>query len=299
MAPELRSGKVLLIVNPHAGMLRLRPALMDILDLYCRNDKAVTVYVTKARGDATAIVRQCASQFGTVVCCGGDGTLNEVITGLMEVEDRPTLGYIPAGTTNDFASSMKLSTNLLEATGRTIRGEIAPIDIGLFNQKYFSYIASFGAFTESSYATPQHVKNVLGHIAYVLEGVKDIPNIRPYHVRIRIKDVMWEDDFLFGCVSNSTSIAGLVKLNEALVDMRDGKFEVMLIRNPRNAHEAQKIVTGILSQQFDGEIIRFFTTEEIEFYPDERIPWSLDGEYEAGTTAIRIRNLPGAIRIRI
>ena len=291
--------KLLLIANLHAGTMKIKSVLSDIIDLFCRQRQDVTVYTTCDKGDATAVVRERGEAFDTVVCCGGDGTLNEVLSGILQLTVRPILGYIPAGTTNDFAASMKIPSNLMEAARRAACGDPVPIDVGRFNSRYFSYVASFGAFTESSYATPQHVKNTLGHLAYIIEGMKDLHNIRPYHLKVSVDGTEWEDDYLFGCVSNSTSIGGIVKLNEAAVDMRDGKFEVMLIKNPQNAAEAQKIVSGILTHQFDGEVIKFFPASEIFFYPEEKIPWSLDGEYESGSFEVQIRNLHEAIRLKI
>lgn len=291
--------KLLLVVNPQAGTMKFKPIFADMIDLFCRYSQEVTVYMTRGRGDATEVVRQRGDRFDNIVCCGGDGTLNEVISGIMQLKKAPVLGYIPAGTTNDFASSMKIPTNMMDAARKAVCGEITPVDIGLFNTRYFSYVASFGAFTESSYATPQHIKNALGHIAYIIEGMKDLHHIRPYHLKVQVGEEAWEGDYLFGCVSNSTSIGGIVKLDEARVDMRDGKFEVVLVKSPKNASEAQKIVSGILSQQFDGEVIRFFTASDISFYPEERLPWSLDGEYEEGHLQVRVRNLHAALKMRV
>lgn len=294
-----KQEKLLLIVNLHAGMMKIKAALPDIIDLYCRQNQDVTVYTTSGKGDATRICRERGMLFDTVVCCGGDGTLNEVLCGLLPLENLPMVGYIPAGTTNDFASSMKIPSNLLEAARRAVCGTPTPIDVGQFNSRYFSYVASFGAFTESSYATPQYVKNALGHLAYIIEGMKDLHTIHPYQMKITVENRTWEDEYLFGCVSNSTSIGGIVKLSESAVDMRDGKFEVMLIKSPKNAAETQKIILGILTHQFDGEVIKFFPTSEIAFYSKNQLPWTLDGEYEAGSTEIQIRNLHEAIQMRI
>ena len=298
----MKSGKenrVLLIVNPHSGLQKLRNHLLEIVDIYSKAGKELTVMTTQRGGDAARIARDYGGQFEKVVCSGGDGTFNETVSGLMELSERPLLGYIPAGTTNDFAVSMNLSTSLSKAAQQTISGEEKTIDIGRFNGRYFSYVASFGAFTGASYSTPQKIKNTIGHLAYLIEGVNDLSNIRPYHVRVETAEQTLEGDYLFGAVSNSTSLGGLLKLGKQYVDMNDGLFEVLLVKKPAKASELQKIISGLLTQQYDGKNVTLFSSNEVTFHMEETIPWSLDGEYEPGTKDVHIENIRDAIRIMV
>lgn len=289
--------RMLMIFNAHAGTMKLKNYFMQVVDLFCEHNIDVTVYSTKIKGDATRVVKQRAKEFDLLVCCGGDGTLNEVVTGMMQIKDSPPIGYIPAGTTNDFAASMQIPLNILQAAKQIVCGTEYKLDVGAFNTRHFCYVASFGAFTESSYSAPQKMKNTLGHLAYVLEGVKDLSNIRPYKLRIETPKETWEGEYLFGSVSNSTSLGGVLKLNPNEVQMDDGLFEVLLIKAPKTPAEMQKIINGLLTQQYDGEIISFFSTPAITFYPTPIIPWALDGEYEKGAEEVRIRNLQQAIRL--
>jgi YegS/Rv2252/BmrU family lipid kinase len=231
-----------------------------------------------------------------VVCCGGDGTLNEVVSGVIKLGLPLPLGYIPSGTTNDFASSLKISSHKESAAKAIMSGKERKLDIGLFNNiRNFCYVASFGAFTESSYTTPQSYKNSIGHLAYVLEGVKDIPNIRPYHVKVEANDQVYEDDYLFGAVSNSTSIGGIMKLDSSKVDLNDGLFEIMLIKTPKSPIDISRMLFSITKRDYNDKMIDFIKASEATFYMDEGISWTVDGEYIAGGSKIQIKNIPNAI----
>ena len=290
--------KVLLIVNSHAGTRKSRAGLFDIVDTLCNNDCAVTVHMTLDRGDATRFVEQYAPLHDQIVCCGGDGTLNEVINGLMRCEKRLPIGYIPAGSTNDFASSLKLPKKLRDATENAINGYPHGHDIGCFNGRYFSYIASLGAFTKVSYSTPQRLKNALGHAAYILEGAKDIGEITPFSLKMESEDRTVEGDFLLGSVSNSTSVAGLFRLNPLDVRLDDGQFEVMLIRNPKNPSLAiPQILRGLARQEYDPEHIVFFHAARLKVTSEQSLSWTLDGERGGTHTQVEIQNLHNAIEI--
>lgn len=290
-------NKILLIINPNSGTLKLRNNLLDIIDIMNKNGKDVTVKITQSVGDGKRIVLEKAKDFDQVICCGGDGTFNEVISGIMEFEKKPLLGYIPAGTTNDFASSMKISSSILKAAKNSVAGVKKEIDIGQFNSRYFAYVASFGAFSETSYATPQNIKNILGHLAYLIEGVNELSSIRPYKIKVETAKRTIEDEFLFGAVCNSTSLGGLIKLDPKCVDMNDGLFEVLLVRKPYKASELQKIISGLITQQFDGNMITMFSASEIKITSEEVFPWSLDGEYEKGNSEINITNHHSSVEI--
>lgn len=289
--------RLLLIVNSKAGRMKLKQELFNIIDLFCKNDCETVVYTTSKEGDGSAIVKENAGRFDVIICCGGDGTLNEMISGTMELDETPVLGYIPAGTTNDFARSIKLPLNIKAAAEKVIFGEVRSLDIGRFNDKYFSYIASFGAFTETSYKTSQAFKNAFGHFAYILEGIKEIPNISSYHLVVATENETYEDDFIFGAVSNSTSIAGILKLDEDIVDFSDGLFELMLIRKPNNPIELSKIISSLSKQDYDNDLFVFVQTSHIEINVDREMSWTLDGEYANGGNKIVIDNIPNGFKL--
>ncbi len=284
--------KMLLIINPVSGKMKIRQSLIDILGLFEDMGYCVTVAITKRKGHASQIVSERAAGMDLVCCCGGDGTLNEVIHGLLTSNLEIPCGYIPFGSTNDFANCMGIPTDAGEAVNLIAEGTPLPLDVGRFGaDAFFSYIASFGAFTSASYSTPQSSKNVLGHLAYIITGIKDISTIKPIHVSIETKNEKISGEFVFGAVMNSTSVAGLVRLDKALVDHSDGVFECMLVRMPKNIVELNKIATSLTTSNFDNDMFRFFRTSEIRFHFDTAIAWSLDGEYKNGGTDIKIKNI--------
>ena len=289
--------KMLFVMNPCAGVRRTNRYLPEIISLFNAGGYEVTTYMTAGPGNGTRIVQQRAADFDLVVCAGGDGTLNEVITGLLRSgADRP-IGYIPAGSTNDFAASLKLPGNVLQAAQAILDGESVEYDVGQFGDRYFSYVASFGAFTRAAYATPQNVKNSLGHLAYILEGIQEIPQIHRTHVRIDADGQTIEDDFIFGAISNSTSVGGVLTLSPDQVDMADGKFELLLVRVPKDAMELHECIVALRDQKFDCSVITFRSVSDLTVYPDPEMPWTLDGEKEEGHDVIRITNLHRAIRL--
>ncbi|CUH92114.1 diacylglycerol/lipid kinase family protein [Herbinix luporum] len=295
---NLTNNKLLFIVNPIAGKLHGKYNLKQVLKLFQDHGYQTTVMKTKAKGHATNLVLEYGNNFDIIVCSGGDGTLNEVISGIMKLGKEIILGYIPSGTTNDFASSLNISDRMETAAMTIINGQVRTVDIGLFDDKrYFSYIASFGAFTGTSYSTPQSYKNIIGHLAYVLEGMKDIPNIRPYHVKVEAGGQVYEGDYIFGAVSNSLSIGGLLKLDTNRVDLNDGLFEIILIQNPKTPIELSRLLISISKREYKDKLIQFIKAPEAKFYMEERIPWSIDGEYEPGANEVRIQNIPNAIHI--
>lgn len=311
----MKLDRVLLIVNPVSGKMKSRSGLFDILDELYRGpdegpalERRVTVCTTLHRGHATELAAAAADEgFDRVLCCGGDGTLNEVINGLLTIpeETRPTLGYIPAGSTNDFASSIGLPSSLRAAAGIAGQHDASPLDIGAFQpaegekSRFFSYIASFGAFTETSYSTSQSVKNVMGHMAYILSSIRDIFKITARHLTVDIADgTHLEGEYIFGAMSNTTSAGGVVKLPADRVSMTDGQIEVFLIRSPHSPIELNKIIASLLSTNYaDNPMIDFLHATEAHFTFTEPTVWSLDGEEAAGGAEVSIRCLPSAIRL--
>ncbi len=289
--------KLLFIMNPFSGQRKANKLLPDILLLFREAEYETIVHMTNGTGDATRAAERYAKEVDLIVCCGGDGTLNETVTGLMRSGADVPIGYIPAGTTNDFASSLKLSHNPVQAARDILEGEPVSYDVGRFGDRYFSYVASFGAFTRSSYIVPQNVKNALGHTAYVLGGISELSQIRKEHIRMEIDGQAVEDDFLFGAICNSTSIGGILTLPPSRVDMGDGVFEVMLVRAARNLSEITECIQAVQSQEYDCAMITFRTAKEIKIYADPDMPWTLDGEKEDGHEEVAVKNLHHAVRL--
>lgn len=290
--------KLFLVMNPCSGKKRANKVLAEIIDVFNRADYEVTAYMTAARGDATRAAAERAADFDRIVCIGGDGTLNEVIAGLHEVGQQTPIGYIPAGSTNDFASSLGLPKDLLDAARLAATGEPRKLDIGSFNGRCFSYVASFGAFTRTSYATPQGMKNALGHVAYLLAGAKELTSIRSTHMRFVLADgTSFEDDYIFGAISNSTSVAGLLTLSPDLVDLNDGLFELLLIRKPRSLLELSDCVLALTTQEYHTPMLTMVSTGRVEIDCPSELDWTLDGEYAAGQAHCVVENLHDAIRV--
>ena len=290
--------KMLFIMNPYSGTRKANRYLADIISLFNKADYEVNIHMTAGPGDATDFAESHCAGMDLVVCCGGDGTLNETITGMLRAGVNVPIGYIPAGSTNDFATSLKLSTNILQAARDIVEGQPVPYDVGLFCDRYFSYVASFGAFTKSSYATPQSVKNALGHTAYLLEGITELTQIRKLHVRVELENAVVEDDFIFGAVSNSTSIGGILTLDPKQVDMSDGLLEVFLVRSPRNLSELTECIRAIRSHRYnDCAMVTFATVRKLRVIADANMPWTLDGEKFDGRQEIDIENIQHAIRL--
>lgn len=289
--------KLLFIYNPHAGKQRITRQLHDVVYLFAQAGYEVTVHPTLYRSDATQIAAKAAGRFDHVVCCGGDGTLNEVITGLMQnPEQVPTLGYLPAGSTNDFSKTLKLPYNLLHAAEIAVGGSPFPCDIGDFNGRPFVYVAAFGVFTDVSYSTPQATKNLLGHLAYVLEGVKSISQLRPYHMIVEHDGEVLEDDFIYGMVSDSVSVGGFRGIKKESVQLDDGKFEVMLVKNPKTPEEYTSILNALMKKAPDGNVIGF-QSGKITFRCAEPVAWTLDGEYGGDVAEATVRDIARAVRI--
>ena len=290
--------KMLFVMNPFAGQKKANKVLPEILSLFNRAGYETNVYMTGGQGDATQMVQQKAGEMDLIVCCGGDGTFNETVSGILQSGVDVPVGYIPAGSTNDFAASLKLPTNPLQAAQFILEGTPTAYDIGRFGNRYFSYVASFGAFTRASYSTPQSVKNALGHVAYLLEGINELSQIRKFPIRMELNGEVVEDDFLFGAISNSTSVGGILTLNTDQVDLGDGLFEILLIRAPRNLTELSECLLALQTQNYNNcAMITFCSTNRVTVYADPEMPWTLDGEREDGHAMVVAENLHHAIRL--
>ena len=278
--------RMLLVVNPYSGQKKAAKMLAEIVGQFNRAAYAVQFYITGGPGDAIKEVARLCNEVDLVVCCGGDGTFNETLSGLLSAESKTPIGYIPTGSTNDFASSLKLSSDILEATQDIILGTPVAYDAGKFGQRYFSYVASFGAFTRTSYATPQSIKNALGHTAYVLEGIQELSQIRKEHIKMIIDGEEVEDDFLFGAICNSTSVGGILTLDPEVVDLQDNKLEILLVRAPKNLAEIHECIVALNTQKYNCAMLTFRSATHIRIFADPDMPWTLDGEREEGHSEV-------------
>ena len=290
--------KMLLIMNPISGLKKAPKLLPEIVSLFNRADYDVITYITGAQGDAARVAARLGGHVDLVVCSGGDGTFNETITGLLTKGIDVPVGYLPSGTTNDFASSLKLSTNPLRAAQDILEGKPNVYDVGKFGNRYFSYVASFGIFTQASYTTPQSVKNVLGHAAYVLSGISELSQIRKEHVRMEIDGEVVEDDFLFGAISNATCVGGILTLDSRHVDLSDGLLEILLIRAPENLLELHECIQALQNQDYDNcAMVTFRHAHKLTVQASPDMPWTLDGEREDGHGEVVVENVQHAIRL--
>ena len=292
--------RVLLMVNPMAGRQKIRNELLYVVDTLTKAGYETIIYTTQGKDATRDLLAEKDSQFDRVICCGGDGTFNEILSATMHWNKRPILGYIPAGTTNDFAAGLKLPSDIREAAVNIVRGTPHTVVAGLFNTSYFSYVASFGAFTETSYSTPQNFKNALGHLAYILEGIKEIPAFTPYTVCVEADGQIYKDSYIFGAVSNARSVGGILKISDSLVDLNDGVFEVMMIKMPKTLMDLSAIVTSLTSLnplKYDPSMFLFLQTKELKITFEQEMVWSLDGERVSGGKEARIACIKDAFKI--
>ncbi|MCC8141942.1 MAG: diacylglycerol kinase family lipid kinase [Lachnospiraceae bacterium] len=288
--------KLLFLFNPHAGRGMIQLRLTEVLDIFVKAGYEVTVYPTQERGDATQKIPLMAGRFDRLVCCGGDGTLNEVVAGMLQSEVRIPVGYIPAGSTNDFAQSLGISSEMDEAAADAVNGRLFDCDVGEFNGKPFAYIAAFGVFTEVSYQTDQRLKTVLGHAAYLVNTPKSLKDMPSYRMEVEVNGETIYGDFVYGMISNATSVAGMKNLTGGTVALDDGLFEVTLVKTPQNPYMLGDILTNLLSSNdSDTPYIYSCKTDHIEVYCDEEVPWTLDGEFGDNHSYVKIQNLHHAI----
>ena len=290
--------KLLFVYNPRAGKEMLKPRLSDVLDIFVKAGYEVTVHPTQAYRDAYYQIKEYeVGKYNLIACSGGDGTIDEVATGMMKRremgKDVVPVGYIPAGTTNDFAKSLHIPRKPLAAADNAVKGVPFPCDIGKFNDSVFVYIAAFGIFTDVSYETDQAVKNVLGHMAYILEGAKRIFNIPSYKIKVE------HDEFIFGMVTNSRSVGGFSNMVGKNIVFDDGLFEVTLIKTPKNPIALQEIIAALLIEQVDTKHMYTFKTKKITFDSVEEIPWTLDGEFGGEQDYVEIENVQKAMEIMV
>lgn len=293
--------KMFFLYNPKAGKGLLKTKLSDVLDIFVKAGYEVVVYPTQNCQDAYHKIVDLDDKYDLVVCSGGDGTLDEVVTGMMQRDEnrRIPIGYIPTGTTNDFASSLDISKDILKAAQIAVNGKHFGCDVGEFNGDVFVYVAAFGLFTDVPYQTDQKLKHTLGHAAYVLEGVKRLANIPSFHIKVTHGDRVIEDDFMIGLISNSKSIAGFRNIMRQDVSFSDGEFEVTLIKTTKNLVDLNAIATSMLSGKFDPRYVYSFKSGNIILESEDEIPWTLDGEFGGEHKVVRVENKKKAVTIMV
>lgn len=300
------SKKALFVLNPHSGKGLIKNHLLEIVDILVKADYEVTVYPTQNRGDAARAMEKRGKDYVLVVCSGGDGTLDEIVTGMIQSGFKTTIGYIPSGSTNDFAKSLKIPATMKKAAEIVARGKVFSCDVGRFNRDVFVYIAAFGLFTEVSYETPQEMKNLLGHMAYLLEGVKQLGNIKSYPLKVTYvsengEESVIEDDFIYGMVTNSHSIGGFKSIAgnvfKSGIDLNDGLFEVTLIKVPKNPMELNSILAALAIADINTKYMYNFKSGKLVFESEEEVAWTLDGEYGGKHTRVELLNEKEAMDI--
>lgn len=288
---------MLFVFNPKAGKGRIKTHLLDIVDIFNKGGYEVIIRATQGPKDAYEQVKEYADQVDLIACSGGDGTLDEVVTGIVEVGSQTPIGYIPAGSTNDFANSLFMPKSMTAAASMIMEEQIYHCDIGKFNNQTFAYVAAFGLFTNVSYETDQDLKNILGHVAYVLEGMKQLFEVKSYHLKVTSDELTVENDFIYGMISNSRSVGGFKNLTGKNVDMNDGLFEVTLITNPKNPLELQEIMTALLTAEDNTDLIYSFKSARVTITSEEAVSWTLDGEFGGSHTQVEIENCHEALNL--
>lgn len=291
------SQKLLFIFNPHSGKGQIKNNLVDIVDIMVKAGYDVTIYTTQARADATRKVMEEAANFDRIVCSGGDGTLDEVVTGLIKSDMNTPIGYIPAGSTNDFANSLGIPKEMVKAAEVAVGKNPFPCDIGDFNSDTFVYVAAFGLFTEVSYKTSQQLKNIFGHVAYIMEGAKHLHDILSYNMQVEYEGHVFQDEFIYGMVTNSVSVGGFKGMTGTDVKLDDGVFEVTLIKKPHNPIELNEILACLTNMIDDSDLIYSFKTNAVKITAREQIAWTLDGEFGGEHKEVIIRNLNKRVTI--
>ncbi len=291
--------RLLFIFNLRSGKGKIRENLAEIVDIMVKAGWEVTVYTTQCQGDAVEKARREADEYDRIVCSGGDGTLDEVVTGMMQARSRVPVGYIPAGSTNDFGNSLGIEKDMRKAAQIAATGRLFPCDIGRFNDDFFVYVAAFGIFTEVSYQTSQEMKNVLGHAAYILEGARQLWDIPSVRMQVEYDGNVLYDEFIYGMVTNSNSVGGFDGLISGDVILNDGVFEVTLIKTPRNPMELSEVLACLTNIRQESDMLYTFQTSSIKFTSSESVSWTLDGEYGGDHQTVSIEDCPRALEILV
>ena len=290
--------KTLFIYNPNAGHMQIKYNLYDVLNTLSIEYKDLVVYASEKTKDIVNYVKKNGSKYELIIVSGGDGSLSETINGIMSLKKKPKLGYIPAGSTNDYASSLKLSKDMKKCAKQIVdHKDIKKIDIGKFNNDYFVYVAAFGAFTEVAYSTPQDIKNAIGHLAYLLNGINSISKIKSYDLSIKSDNETYDGKYIYGMITNTLSVGGMYHLNNRNVKLDDGLFEVMLIEKPKDLIELQEITAALLNSKIKTKHVKIFKTKGLTIIPKSNMSWTLDGEYGGSPKKVSIKNISKEITL--
>lgn len=297
----LNNKKVLLIYNPYSGKGKIRYMLNDILIKLSEAGYQIIVYPTQGPKDATRRIMEIDSTYSEIICSGGDGTLDEVVKGLVKGGINLPLGYIPSGTVNDFASTLGISSDIDSAINTAINGKEFKIDIGSFNGEYFTYVAAFGLFTSVAYSTDQDIKNALGKLAYFLEGTKQLSEIPSYRMKIEGDNFSLDGEYILGMITNSSSVGGVKTRLLDTTELNDGLFELTLVKAPKNINELSETIWALMNKEFNAEksLIQSFKTSKISIQSDSDIAWTLDGENGGICKYAYIKNHKELITIRV
>lgn len=293
-------NKLLFIFNPTSGTGQIKTALSTVLDVFTKAGWITTSYPTQCKGDAARTAQELGGSFDRVICAGGDGTLSETVSGLLKLKAPPPLGYIPFGSTNDCAATLKLPRKPREAALVAAgTGVPVPIDTGRLNGRPFIYVAAFGAFTKVAYDTPQELKNTFGHLAYIFAGIASLPTIAPYRMTVEYDGQVLEDEFFFGMVSNSQSIGGLKPPKAEQVVLDDGLFEVTLVKKPLKLADLTDGLQALVSlspAERSGALVQL-QARQLTFICEQPVPWTVDGEFGGSQTVNRVENCQKALNI--
>ena len=293
------SKKLLFIVNPVAGRKVYKRYFPEMIQQFMEAGYLVTTYLTQSPDDAERYAALCGADYDRVVCLGGDGPVAQVVAGLKQCGKDMPVGYIPAGSSNDFGALHGLSTDLVTAAHDAVTGGVKAVDCGTFNDKLFIYVAAFGAFVATSYVTPQDLKNALGRPAYFLDVMRELPRIKAEHMKVTANGQTFEGNYIFGAITNNTSVSGVVSLPEGTVVTDDGEFEVVLIENLKTLPELGDTVYSVLSGDFISKNITFFHASELTIEADNPIDWTLDGEYHQGDLVVKIENHKQSLKVYV
>ena len=292
--------KILFVVNPHAGRGEIRGKVLEVIELLTKAGHTVTVHPTTGPGDIRALLPTLEGQYDMILASGGDGTINETVSGLMRMKNRPLLAYIPAGTVNDTATNLSLPRSIRKAAEVAVKGKEFPLDISSFNGAWYVYVAAFGVFSDVAYATPQQQKNLLGRLAYLLQGVRSLSDVRTYRVRVKTAQQEFEDEVIFGMVCSTTSVGGFSPSAKGLkerISLSDGLSEVILVKRPRTLADFSNMAASLLRMDLTSKYFHFLQADRVEFTFEERVPWTLDGEFGGSVSDATIINHPRAVRI--
>lgn len=291
--------RLLFVFNPHSGKGQIKNHLLAIIDTFVKAGYNVEVYPTQKRDDAREKVIELSGSYDLVVCSGGDGTVNEVVSGMIACEQKVPIGYIPAGSTNDFGRGIKIPKKMKKAADIAVNGQLFPIDMGRFNDRTFVYVAAFGAFTQVSYATSQSLKNMLGHQAYIIEGAKQLTNIKAIPMKFWINGELVEDEFIFGMITNAKSVGGFKGIAGKHVRLDDGLFEVTLIKKIRNPLDLNSVLSCLVGKNKKSERVVTYRTDFVKAESEEEVPWVLDGEYGGEQTDVEIQNQKQIVTFKV